>query len=253
VLGTGLDGVPGARAATLADLPPADVVLWAATADGDGPAATRDLAARTLAVLHDWLTDDRDGRLVVVTRGAVAESVVHGLVRSARSEHPGRFALVDIESDVDVAVALPVLHDEPQVRVRDGVATVARLGRSADAGELVRPPGSWRLDAPERGSVDNLALVPATEEPLRGAEVRLRVTAAGVNFRDVLTTLGMYPGAAGALGAEAAGVVVEVGPEARSLRPGDRVMGIVPGGMASTAVAPDERVLAVIPRLRAGG
>ncbi|MBB4911538.1 type I polyketide synthase [Actinophytocola algeriensis] len=247
VLGTGLGGVPGARAATLADLPPADVVLWAATADGDGPAATRDLAARTLAVLHDWLTDDRDGQLVVLTRGAVAESVVHGLVRSARSEHPGRFALVDIESDVDVAVALPVLHDEPQVRVRDGVATVARLGRRADAGELVPPPGPWRLDAPERGSVDNLALVPATEEPLRGAEVRLRVTAAGVNFRDVLNTLGMYPGAAGALGAEAAGVVVEVGPEARTLRPGDRVMGIVPGGMASTAVAPDERVLAVIP------
>ena len=68
-----------------------------------------------------------------------------------------------------------------------------------------------------------------------------------MNFRDVLNALGMYPGEAGELGAEAVGVVVEVGPQAHVLSPGDRVMGIVPGAMAGEVVVPDERMLAVVP------
>ncbi|MDY7091262.1 MAG: MDR/SDR family oxidoreductase, partial [Actinomycetota bacterium] len=72
--------------------------------------------------------------------------------------------------------------------------------------------------------------------------------AAGLNFRDVLTALGMYPGEAGALGAEAVGVVVGVGPLVTRLRLGDRVMGVVPGGMGPVAVVPDERVLTVVPQ-----
>ena len=39
----------------------------------------------------------------------------------------------------------------------------------------------------------------------------MAVAAVGVNFRDVLVALGMYPGG-GELGAEGAGVVTEVGP-----------------------------------------
>lgn len=39
----------------------------------------------------------------------------------------------------------------------------------------------------------------------------MAVRAAGVNFRDVMITLGMYPGDA-ALGGEGAGVVVEAAP-----------------------------------------
>jgi polyketide synthase 12 len=92
-------------------------------------------------------------------------------------------------------------------------------------------------------------LVPdaGADVPLVGAQVRLRVVAAGLNFRDVLNALGMYPGEAGALGAEAVGVVVEVGPDARTLRAGGRVMGIVPGAMGSLAVVPDERMLVPVP------
>ncbi|OLF06606.1 hypothetical protein BU204_36230, partial [Actinophytocola xanthii] len=249
-----LDTVAG----LLTDQPP-EIALLPVVGHKDGPTAT---TARVLDVLHEWLAEPRltDTRLVVVTRGAVAgvdspvtdlaASAVWGLVRSAQSEHPGRFALVDVESDEDVALALPVLDDEPQVIVREGVARVARLARVLGGGELVPPPeGPWRLDTRDRGSLDGLALLPSPEaaEPLRGAQVRLRVTAAGLNFRDVLTALGMYPGEPGALGAEAAGVVLEVGPDAAALRPGDRVMGIVPGGMGSVAVVPDERVLVKAP------
>nr|WP_315987073.1 SDR family NAD(P)-dependent oxidoreductase [Streptomyces sp. uw30] len=71
--------------------------------------------------------------------------------------------------------------------------------------------------------------------------------AAGVNFRDVLNVLGMYPGDAGRMGLEGAGVVVETGPGVDRLAVGDRVMGMLDAAFGPTAVA-DARQLAPIPQ-----
>ena len=70
----------------------------------------------------------------------------------------------------------------------------------------------------------------------------MRVSAAGVNFRDVLIALGMYPGVA-AVGSEAAGVVVEVGPSVVGLAVGDRVMGLTVDGFGPVVVTDAERVV----------
>ncbi|MEQ4198184.1 alcohol dehydrogenase catalytic domain-containing protein, partial [Streptomyces sp. YIM 103828] len=61
-----------------------------------------------------------------------------------------------------------------------------------------------------------------------------------------LNALGMYPGEAGLLGAEAAGFVTAVGPEVTGLSVGDRVMGMVPGGLATETLI-DERFLTRVP------
>ncbi|MCZ0975415.1 hypothetical protein O1L55_37555 [Streptomyces albulus] len=65
-------------------------------------------AAQTLALVQSWLADERfaTSRLVFATRGAVdgtdlTGATVWGLVRSAQSEHPGRFGLVDLGPDAD--------------------------------------------------------------------------------------------------------------------------------------------------------
>jgi myxalamid-type polyketide synthase MxaB len=41
--------------------------------------------------------------------------------------------------------------------------------------------------------------------------VEIRVVATGLNFRDVLNALGMYPGDPGPLGNECAGVITAIG------------------------------------------
>ncbi len=264
VLGDDVLDVTGVKAADLADLAAADpiprVVVVSVTG---GVGVAGDVVGRALGLVRGWLAEERfaGSCLVFVTRGAVdsgggvgdvAASAVWGLVRSAVSEHPGRFGLLDVECDADVVVGLRVLSGgESQVAVRGGVARVARLARLASHGELTLPPGddAWRLECRGRGSLDQLALVPCPEAgaPLAGAQVRIRVSAAGLNFRDVLNVLGMYPGEAGALGSEAAGVVVEAGPRVRGLSVGDRVMGIVPGGFASEVTVPDEGLLVRVP------
>ncbi|WP_051791385.1 type I polyketide synthase [Amycolatopsis jejuensis] len=233
----------------------------------DGTAGYRAALTETLSTVRAWLVDARfdDTRLVVVTRGALqcagepvtdpAAAPVWGLIRSAQAEHPDRLVLADFDGATGIATSAAVLaglvaSGEPQAIVRGGEARAARLTRltgSAAAG-LLPPAGEtpWQLASPRPGSVDELTLSPVATVPLSGREVRLRVTAAGVNFRDVLTTLGMYPGEAGPLGAEAAGVVAETGPDVRDLEPGDRVMGMVDGAFGPAAVA-DERFLIAVP------
>ncbi|MCZ4612079.1 SDR family NAD(P)-dependent oxidoreductase, partial [Streptomyces sp. Lzd4kr] len=229
---------------------------------GEGMDAARAATRQVLTLLRDFLADDRlrRSRLLLVTRGAVAATdaddvtdlgaaAVWGLVRSAQAEHPGRLLLVDTdEASAALLPALPGLLDdaEPQAVLRDGELRVGRLARGA--GDSLVPPvtGPWRLDTTERGSLDGLALTPCEQQELTGRQVRIAVRAAGINFRDVLSALGMYPGEAGLLGSEAAGVVVETGPEAGLWRPGDRVMGMVAGGFAPGVVV-DERQLTAVP------
>ncbi|MEJ2854913.1 MULTISPECIES: SDR family NAD(P)-dependent oxidoreductase [unclassified Saccharothrix] len=201
----------------------------------------------TLEVLTAIQAHQGDAPLVVVTRGAVAavpgdvvdpaHAAVWGLVRSAQAEHPGRFVLVDADGSWDGSLA-----DESEVAVRAGVLLAPRLTRVDRA--LAAPDGPWRLEDVGTGSIDDLALVPVAETPLEPGQVRVAVRAAGLNFRDVLIALDVYPGEA-LMGGEAAGVVLEVGPGV-AFRPGDRVFGLVPGAFGPRAVA-DHRLLARIP------
>ncbi len=99
----------------------------------------------------------------------------------------------------------------------------------------------------ERGRIDDLSAVsrPAVELPLGAGQVRVGVQAAGLNFRDVLIALGVYPGEA-TVGGEGAGVVLEVGPGVEGLAVGDRVMGLLDGAFGSVAVT-DRQLVVRIP------
>ncbi|MFF2014311.1 acyltransferase domain-containing protein, partial [Streptomyces sp. NPDC058195] len=220
--------VPGTVLAAL----DADAADDPAGAAGTGAEAVHAGAARALALVQQWLSAAplADSRLVVVTRRAVAaggsapelaQAPVWGLVRSAQSEHPRRFGLIDLDSDADRTAgsgaesgenaldwtALTAL-DEPQIAVRAGEPLVPQLGRA----ELPAVAGdTWRLGLARKGSLEGLALMSSdADRPLGVNEVRVGVRAAGLNFRDVLIALGMYPGEA-PLGSEAAGVVLETG------------------------------------------
>ncbi|WP_241265905.1 SDR family NAD(P)-dependent oxidoreductase [Streptomyces boncukensis] len=250
---------------------PGTVVLEAVAPDAGGtPDRVRELTARVLGAVQAWLAEDRfaDARLVVLTRGAVAldgEDVTDlagaacwGLVRAAQAEHPGRVLLADADAgpggdsgsagDLGAALARIAESGEPQAVLRGGESYAARLRPAASGAGLVPPAGTshWQLEA-TGSTLDELALVPsdAPGAPLEAGQVRVAVRAAGVNFRDVLVSLGMYPGG-GKIGGEGAGVVLETGPSVTGLRPGDRVMGIFTNAFGPEAVT-DHRLLARVP------
>ncbi|MEW2115533.1 type I polyketide synthase, partial [Streptomyces sp. NPDC005474] len=122
-----------------------DVVVTVCPPGGNSADAARSALAGTLRLLQTWLADDRwaDTRLVLITRGGVATApgedigdlaaaAVWGLVRSAQSEHPDRFVLVDAENAADALKALPaaLAAAEPQLAVRGGRTLAPRLTRT---------------------------------------------------------------------------------------------------------------------------
>ncbi|MGV9885137.1 type I polyketide synthase [Streptomyces sp. NPDC003006] len=248
----------------------------------DTPAAVRELLASVLGTVRDWLAlaELEEARLVVVTRGGAAvapgerpepgHAAVRGLVRSARSEHPDRFLLVDVDGDPASAAALPVAAaaavaaDETEAAIRSAAVTVPRLGRvaPADAGTLALPEtgaetetrteadaDAWGVDLDTAGTLDGLRLAaaPRAAAPLDEGRVRVAVRATGVNFRDVLVALGVVPHTEALFGSEGAGIVTEVGPGVTGFAVGDRVMGLLSGSYAGPMAVADSRMLVPMP------
>ena len=229
------------------------VVVWAPSSSADGVVGSVYAATHeVLGVLQSWLAGDGSGVLVVLTHGAVglagedvsdlAGAAVWGLVRSAQAEHPGRVVLVDSDGSVDVRDVIGC--GEPQLVVRSGVAYAARLTSVGAGAVLELPAGKWRMTAGGGGTLEDLVVQSCPRVELAAGQVRVAVAAVGVNFRDVLVALGMYPGG-GELGVEGAGVVVEVGPGVQGLAVGDAVLGLL-AVVGSEAVV-DARLVTAVP------
>jgi acyl transferase domain-containing protein/D-arabinose 1-dehydrogenase-like Zn-dependent alcohol dehydrogenase/acyl carrier protein len=231
----------------------------------DGGLAERvhEVTARALELLQGWIASEElaESRLVFVTHRAVAASegeepglvqaALVGLLRSASSEHPGRFALLDVDGSEASweSVAVALAGEEPEVALRGGLRHAPRLARAGAGGSLIPPPGetAWSLDSESPGTLESLVLRanPRAREPLGPGQVRIAVHAAGLNFRDVLIALGIYPGHA-PIGSEGAGVVAEVGEDVEDLAVGDRVMGLLPDAFGPLVIG-ERELLAKMP------
>ena len=247
------------RATAGSPAPDCVVVEVQATADcveGEplDPPAIHRLTEATLTLLQDFIASPglAQTRLILLTKAALATAVgespnlahaaLVGLLRSARAEHPNRFGLIDIDGSAASTAALGdalLIGEEPEIAIREGELRLPRLTPAMGNGRLMPPVGepAWQLAVERPGTLDGLALVPGAtaSQPLTAGQVRIAVQAAGVNFRDVLLTLGAYPGEL-PLGGEGAGVVSEVAPDVTDLKVGDRVMGLLSSAFGPVAI-----------------
>ncbi len=165
--------------------------------------------------------------------------------------------LAELDAEVGAKVGARVAED--QIAFRRDERLVPRLIRAApDLNDTVEPaqseaemdsgtPGSsraYQLESSQPGSLDHLRLAPAVRLPPGPGEVEIAVAATGLNFKDVLCALGMYPGEPGPLGAECAGVVARTGEGVDRFRPGDRVLAFARGAFSSFVNVPAELVAA---------
>ncbi|MGD9834280.1 MAG: SDR family NAD(P)-dependent oxidoreductase [Piscinibacter sp.] len=232
------------------------VVLWPAQAHAAPAsdiaaveAAQRRLLARCLALAQG--AADTSARLFFVARGSqsvagevpdLVQAPAWGLAGVLAAELPAlRCARVDLDpaAGADAAATLfDVLRHagaEDRIAIRQGRRHVARLTPST------APPAQERslcLEISERGTLENLVLRESPRQPPAAGQVEIRVQATGLNFRDVLNALGMYPGDPGPLGNECAGVVSAVGAGVTDFRPGDAVVAMVDRSFATWVTAP---------------
>ncbi len=186
----------------------------------------------------------------VVSGGEVPErlqpeaSGAWGLASVVALEHPElEPRRVDLDPDAETRAVLPALL--ARLRMRDGSRTAAlREGRWWVPRLEAWKPATRREASPiglalaRPGSLDGVELRPVPRAALAPGEVRLKILASGINFRDVLLALDMYPGGGVPLGVECAGVVIELGPGVTELALGERVFGYAPGGIGTEVCVP---------------
>ncbi|UXA18377.1 type I polyketide synthase [Mycobacterium sp. SMC-4] len=202
------------------------------------------------------------GGLWIVTERAVAtesgepvdaaQAALWGFGRTTINEEPAlRCRLVDSDGSPEAVRALAGLMaapvDEPELAIRQGKLLASRLLPWARSGNLAVPRGGDFVLAPtERGAIDNLRLVETEVSTPAEGYVQVRVEAAGLNFRDVLNVLGLYPGDPGPIGGDFAGVVTQLGDGVTGLEVGQRVYGSMQGAFATRFNVPAQ-FLAPIP------
>ena len=177
---------------------------------------------------------------------AIASTPLLGLARVINNEQEGFSAtVVDLDSsrsreDIDLFLdELISSDDELEMGYRGGIRYVNRLvrvkpdeqplrTRDSGSGEDILP---FRLEIPTPGILENLTLRETTQPELGPRDVRIRVAAVGMNFRDVMKALGMYPGDSPDLkwlGDECAGTICAAGSDVTEFQVGDEVAAMAP-------------------------
>ncbi len=197
---------------------------------------------------------ERAQRLWVITRNAhriATESVVSleqsplwGLGRVISLEHPnlwGGLIDLDLESSAGtLSQAILQPEGETQIAIRSNQSYVARLAHKVKK-ETNLSGMAVELVITNPGILENLTLLPLSRRKPGAGEIEVQVRASGLNFRDVLNALGMYPGIA-PLGNECSGLVVGLGEGVTEFAIGDEVIALGSGTFKSYVTTTADQV-----------
>ncbi|HYJ03506.1 MAG TPA: SDR family NAD(P)-dependent oxidoreductase [Chthoniobacterales bacterium] len=176
---------------------------------------------------------------------AVAQAPSIGLMRVILNEHSNlRWRAIDLSPETDAELLWSEIvrkNGEREIALRGEARYALRLDRGRPTREQWLDSSlPLRLESRERGRLDTLRFSPFSLPQCGPGQVLIEVKAAGMNFRDVLKALALYPGDAPdarIFGDEVGGIVQEVGSDVRHVAPGDRVFGLAVFGIATHAIA----------------
>jgi acyl transferase domain-containing protein/NADPH:quinone reductase-like Zn-dependent oxidoreductase/acyl carrier protein/SAM-dependent methyltransferase len=248
--------------ATCATTAPVERIVYLWGLDASSEVAEPLMGTDALLHLSQALESTHTGnkvRIDSVTRGcqpvgresaatAVAQAPGVGLFRVILNEYPNLsyrgIDLPPVASEADVRLVWSELlrtDAEREIALRGEARYSQRLTRGRPAfQQLLDPAVPLRLESRERGQLDTLRFTPFAQASCGPGEVLIDVKAAGMNFRDVLKALALYPGEAPdarIFGDEVGGVVLAVGAGVKHVAPGDRVFGLAVFGLATQTLA----------------
>lgn len=237
---------------------------------------------RALTVARDGAPhEDPAGpcRVTVVTARAAFDvaapggAALHGAVRALGHELEAGIdlRLADAAEPADLTtLRWLATHDvrERELAIRDGRMYAPRLATLPGQGEAtaaaaeitgagaagagaVAGSGRYQLVPAAPGQVTGLSMRSVAVPPLGPREVEIDVAAAALNFRDVMVALDMLPLASyersalgRQIGIEASGTVTRAGAAVTGVQPGDPVIVMTGGCVASSVTVPEAAVFA---------
>ena len=251
-------------AATLSDTKNLTRIIHTAALDhpaSAGSSADDLAAAQEAGVLHllnlskALAAAELAPQITIVTRGAnstdsgepvarLASTPIIGFCRVARAEHTDfGWTMVDLDPECDeheiddLLAELALADGETEIAYRGGRRLANRLHAAAASDMPVRTrdavatDSQYRLQIDTPGILTNLSLNETSRREPGPGEIEVSVKAGGINFRDVMKALGMYPGNpidVRWFGDDFSGTIVRVGEGVHDLKPGDNVAGMAP-------------------------
>lgn len=158
--------------------------------------------------------------------GSLQPHLLAGLLRTAAQEATATtFQVTNVCASPSNSLAAADVFGRS---LQASVQFVPRLQRELQ--QRAAPAAAFQLLPRPKGALDSLVPVPLDISTLQPGQLLLAVRAVGINFRDVLNVLGMYPGDPGDPGSDFAGVV-QSGPGS-----GSTVFGFATGCLASHVI-----------------
>ncbi len=211
-------------------------------------------------------------RLCLVTNGAagvdadrqldLGQAILHGMARVITNECPNvPLTVIDLNPQISLRevdeLVVDLLHsrrdqDESEIAFRGEQRFVRKLfavdresAESAAITDEAGVGGSYRAETSGAGALDQVVFRRLPPSNLGDNELEIAVSAAALNFKDVVNALGLLPdnavagGLAGhRLGVEVAGRVLRTGAKVLHLATGDEVIARVADGFSGRVTAP---------------
>lgn len=193
-----------------------------------------------------------------VSETGVTNSMLWGLVRTARNEFPhidSRLVDIDLNRDDAPKELFELLNhfpDEPELLLRGSCRYTQRIREFTQP--LTKPAKhrSLSLTGFKYGQLGQPEFQHSAEKSLDDHDVQIKVSATALNFRDVMVGLQALPQdavnsgyAKSALGIECAGTVKRIGLKVTKVSPGDRVIALASGTIATKCTAQENFVFPI--------
>ncbi|KAJ5415221.1 hypothetical protein N7465_003916 [Penicillium sp. CMV-2018d] len=193
-------------------------------------------------------------------------SLVMGVSRTARQEQEIQFGTFQVDNfDNFAAEALlkvstkffrqgdrSGLDDvDYEFTLHDGCVYIPRMRWSSLSDRLLHSPGidaPMKLDIASYGTLDSLSWREHELGSLEADEIEVEVKFVGLNFRDVMVSLG-FMASKDEMGIEASGIVQRCGAGVTKFKKGDRVMILDPGLFRTRVVIPTSRCIHMPPSI----
>jgi acyl transferase domain-containing protein/NADPH:quinone reductase-like Zn-dependent oxidoreductase/acyl carrier protein len=170
----------------------------------------------------------------LVTRGGESGATIsaearaiQAMRRTAALEFPELgLRSLDLDTKAGASAILRAVRtaDAEESILRDERILAPRLKKHLETAEVA----NTEITASETGLIEDLKSISVPRSAPQANELEIAVSTQGVNFRDVMNSLGMLPGMLQRLGGECAGTVVKAGGQS-GFAPGEKVFAFAPG------------------------
>ncbi|CAK3992631.1 polyketide synthase [Lecanosticta acicola] len=187
-------------------------------------------------------TDPRYAQSIGVARTMRSEALLDVAVCEVDDDASSIRRIVDVFSKFQLRKETEISKPDMEYAISKGIVNVSRIFPFRLQDALAAAEGEDDISVfttRKPGRLDDLRWYKEPRPVLKGDAIEVVPHASGLNFKDILVAMGIVDASKEGFGLEAAGTVSRVGPDAKDIKAGDRVMFMGYSAFASHSYIPE--------------